>query len=110
MLVNNLGTDSAITNGNLSEVDRWVRHTEVYLHNVRLSEDVSVDIRGVQRRGTHDIHPGVALPGEVERSCLQAWEHFDEVVEEAHLRDHVNSGHDPQRFVLTKSVAIWSSS
>ena len=46
MLVNDLGTNGAITNGDLGEVDRWVRHTEVCLHDVRLSEDVSVNIRG----------------------------------------------------------------
>ena len=43
MFVDGLGTDGAVTNSNLGEVDWWVRHTEIGLRDIGLRTDMRVD-------------------------------------------------------------------
>lgn len=66
--------------------------------------EISVSIVG-GRRSTHDEFSTVTLSDEVQRTCLQAWEYFDKVLEESELLSIRSASGDMGRreVFLTKS-------
>lgn len=46
----------------------------------------------LQTVGTYDVGPCITLPSDVQWASLQAWKHFDEIAQEAHLVSIVNQG------------------
>lgn len=96
------------SNGDLPEIDRRIRVIEIRFGNVGLN-DVNSSV--VRRKGsTHDEFAAIALSNKMQRTGLQAWEYFNEVLEKSELlaMDQKTYGRDMTVISLTKSLATCS--